>query len=119
MPDLSSLISQFIQQNGVSTALISAFAWFLIMRVWPWFTDQFWPAMVKRQDDRDKVTAAMHDTVLELRTLMQQLISSMEHQESVSKDLIVAISNNQQAILELLTPRTPPATSTATPHSVN
>ncbi len=105
MPDFTTLVSQFIAQNGLSTTLFIGLGWFLLTRIWPWFTDQFWPAMVKRQDDRDKVTAAMHDTVLELRTLMQQLIASMEHQEATTHDLISAMSSNQQAILELLAAR--------------
>ncbi len=110
MTDPTQLIAQFIQQNGISTAILSLLAWFLIMRVWPWYTGQLWPAMLKRQDTRDTITTELRDAVLELRTLTQQLVTAMEQHDASTHDLILAMSSNQQAIMELLGTRTTPIT---------
>ena len=36
--DVTQMIVDFVHQNGLATGIIIALGWFLIGKVWPWYT---------------------------------------------------------------------------------
>jgi hypothetical protein len=100
--DLTQTILTFIQQNGLATGIIVFGGWFLVSKVWPWLTNDYLPAVTARQDSRDKVIAELRDAILELKALTAQLISAVQQHDASTRDIVIALGSNQQAILDLL-----------------
>ncbi len=105
--DLTQTILTFIQQNGLATGIIVFSGWFLVSKVWPWFTHDYLPAVTARQDNRDKVIAELRDAILELRSLTAQLIAAMQAHDGTTRDMVIALGSNQQAILDLINDHRP------------
>jgi hypothetical protein len=100
--DLTQTILNFVQQNGLATGIIVFGGWFLVSKVWPWLTHDYLPAVTARNDARDKVIADLRDTILELKALTAQLINTMQQHDATTRDMVIALGSNQQAILDLI-----------------
>ncbi len=100
--DLTQTILNFIQQNGLATGIIVFGGWFLVGRVWPWYTSDYLPAATTRQENRDKIMGELRDAILELKALTAQLVTTMQQHDTSTRDLVIALGTNQQAILDLL-----------------
>ena len=100
--DLMQVVLDFIHQNGLSTGIIVFGGWFLVGKFWPWYTNDYLPGVTARQDNRDKVMAELRDAIIELRSLTTQMINSLQQHDTTTRDLVIALGSNQQAILDLL-----------------
>ncbi len=107
--DLTQLFLDFIRQNGLATGIIVFGAWFLVSKVWPWYTGTYLPAATARQDSRDKVIVELRDAILELKTMTIQLVGALQQHDSTTHELVMTLVRNQQSMLDLLPERhTPP-----------
>ena len=100
--DLAQALVKFLQENGVASAILFFVAWFLVGKVWPWYTTIYLPVSLTRQDTRDRIMSELRDAIHELKALTQQLVSEMQQHDATTRDLVIALGSNQQAILDLL-----------------
>lgn len=109
--DVTQMIVDFIHQNGLATGIVIALGWFLIGKVWPWYTKEYLPAASVRQDNRDKVITELRDAIIEIKMLTTQLMNTIEQYDNFSRDLANTLGSNQQAILNLLKDHQPDSVS--------
>ena|SRR5450432_1889183 len=100
--DLTQAVVNFFQQNGVASAILFLVAWFLVGKVWPWYTTVYLPGSLMRQDARDRIMSELRDAIHELKALTQQLVVELQQHDASTRDLVIALGSNQQAILDLL-----------------
>ena len=100
--DLAQALVKFFQENGIASAILFFMAWFLVGKVWPWYTTIYLPVSLTRQDARDRIMAELRDAIHELKALTQQLVNEMQQHDATTRDLVIALGSNQQAILDLL-----------------
>ncbi len=105
--DLTQTILTFIQQNGLATGIIVFGGWFLVSKVWPWLTHDYLPGVAVRQENRDKVLAELRDAIQELKALTTQMITAVQQHDATTRDMVLALGTNQQAILDLIHERKP------------
>jgi hypothetical protein len=105
--DLTQTILNFVQQNGLATGIVVFAGWFLVGKLWPWYTRDYLPANAVRQDNRDKVMAELRDAILDLKSMTGQMITALQQHDAVTRDMVMALGSNQQAILDLLSERKP------------
>ena len=101
--DVIQLFEKFFQENGLATGILFFLGWFLVNKLWPWYTTIYMPLANKRQDSRDRVISELRDAILELKALTAQLVVTIQQHDTSTRDLVIALGSNQQAILDLLT----------------
>ncbi len=111
--DLTQVILDFIHQNGLATGIIVFCGWFLVSKLWPWYTHDYLPAATTRQDNRDKIMAELRDAILELKSLTTQMLTAIQQHDATTRDLVIALGSNQQAILDLLNEHQPDSVKVA------
>jgi hypothetical protein len=95
-------LARFVQDNGLSTGIVIFIGWFLVGKVWPYYTGVYLPQVMGRQTQREQVMEGLRDAIWELRALTVQLVNAIQQHDVNSRDLIIALGSNQQAILDLL-----------------
>jgi hypothetical protein len=105
--DLTQTILNFAQQNGLATGIVVFTGWFLVAKFWPWYTRDYLPVHAARQDNRDKVMAELRDAILELKSMTGQMIAAIQQHDATTRDIVMALGSNQQAILDLLNEHKP------------
>lgn len=93
----------FVKDHGLATVIVIFIGWFLVARLWPWYTAIYLPQVLARDEQRDRVIYELRDVVLELKALTAQLVSAIQLHDANSRDLTIALGTNQQTILDLLT----------------
>ncbi len=101
--DLIQSFVKFFEQNGIATGILFFMGWFLVNKVWPWYTTIYMPIASTRQDSRDRMISELRDAILELKALTAQLVVAIQQHDTSTRDLVIALGSNQQAILDLLT----------------
>ena len=86
--DLTQVILDFIHQNGLATGIIVFGGWFLVSKVWPWYTHDYLPSATTRQDNRDKIMAELRDAIIELRSLTTQMITSLQQHDLTTQQML-------------------------------
>lgn len=100
--DIFPAVVAFLRDNGLGTLIVVFAGWFLASRLFPWYTNAYLPLLVQRQDYRDHIIADLRDAVIELKTLTAQLVATIQQHDINTRDLILKLGSNQQAILDLL-----------------
>lgn len=103
--DLIQAFVKFFEQNGIATGILFFVGWFLVSKLWPWYSTVYMPIANIRQDSRDRVLSELRDAILELKALTAQLVVAIQQHDTSTRDLVIALGSNQQAILDLLTER--------------
>ncbi len=86
--DLTQTILNFVQQNGLATGIVVFAGWFLVGKLWPWYTRDYLPANAARQDNRDKVMAELRDAILELKAMTGQMISALQQHDATTQKML-------------------------------
>lgn len=92
----------YVRDHGLATVIVLTIGWFLLAKVWPWYTTLYLPLLLERQEERDKIIRELRDVILELKSLTAQLVSTVQLHDANTRDLTIALGSNQQAILDLL-----------------
>lgn len=71
--EASKQIVAFLQTSGAASGLIIFLCWFLTFRVWPWFTKEYFPALLSREKAEAAERAVLRETIgsldLSIRTM--------------------------------------------------
>jgi hypothetical protein len=102
MFDIVGSFLTYIHEYGLATGIVVFTGWFLVVRFWPWYTGIYLPMLATRQESRDHVMSDLRNAILELRILTGQLVNAIQQHDINTRDLIIALGSNQQAILDLL-----------------
>jgi hypothetical protein len=86
--DLTQTILNFVQQNGLATGIVVFAGWFLVGKLWPWYTRDYLPATAARQDNRDKVMAELRDAILELKAMTGQMITALQQHDATTQKML-------------------------------
>jgi hypothetical protein len=95
----------FVRDHGLATVIVLFIGWFLVAKLWPWYTSMYLPLLLEREEQRDRIIHELRDVVLELKGFTAQLVSTVQLHDANTRDLTIALGSNQQAILDLLTAR--------------
>ena len=86
--DLTQTILNFVQQNGLATGIVVFAGWFLVGKLWPWYTRDYLPANAARQDNRDKVMAELRDAIFELKSMTGQMIAALQQHDATTQKML-------------------------------
>ena len=72
--DLAAAVSKVILDQGVAITLLLLGGWFIVARLWPFYTKVYYPSVMERERQRDKDAATLANAMLELRAVVSQLV---------------------------------------------
>jgi uncharacterized coiled-coil protein SlyX len=84
--DLTTLLADTIQKNGVAVFLIAFGAWFLTFRVWPFVTGVWWPNTNDRQNKQTTLFSELSAAVVALKVFTEQMVAMLQQTSTVLND---------------------------------
>jgi hypothetical protein len=96
MDAAGQVIADFIGKDGLATAALIFLGWFLTTRIWPFLTKEYWPALGRREDQRNAVMKVLSENLIELKSGQARMLDAIERnddsQRANSRVLLESIS---------------------------
>ena len=93
--DLTTFIVELIQKDGIAIFLILFGAWFLALRVWPFVSGVWWPAINERDKKQLSVLSQLSEAVTALKVFTEQTVGMMQQLSTILNDHGQKLTNIQ------------------------
>lgn len=90
--DNSLWFVRFLTDNGVAISALFFIGWVFVTRVWPFYTDRWFPAHIARENARDQTLGMLAAAVVELKSQSAATVGLVGKVADVQSRIEVALA---------------------------